>query len=299
MAWKWLVAVVAIGVTPVWLLAIDCRTEPGIAVWGIPVRAFTPSFKVVDGLRAEDFSLREGQDIRKLCGLAHRREAASIGILLDASASMDFRANDLALGMAGVNQLFDTSGPDDEYFVESVNDAGTGQYAFRQDVSALRARLKNTAKGRTPLIDCMYRALAAMQQARHANRALVVFSDGYDNASVRRIQDLIQALSSSPVPIFLVIPFNRIDQMRPPLQPGNEIVAREDLSRLAKSSGGWVVAASDRKEMIATVGQVARAIRSPYVLYFESAGNAIPGDIHIEVHNVRRRPMLLYRGARR
>jgi hypothetical protein len=297
----------AISMAPRSILGVDstevipgCRNEPGVPVWGIPIRVFTQAFKVVEGLRAEDFLLTENQSIQRLCSFAHRREPSSIGILLDASGSMRFKFNNLAIAVAGINHLLDTSGPDDEYFLEHGNDAGTGQYAFSQDVNTLRAKLRISSKGKTSLVDCIYRALPAMHRAHHVNRALLVFSDAYDNASHHRTEELIQTLSTSPVPVFLIVPFDPIERVRPSLHPSEELAAREDLSRLATLSGGGMSAASSKKEMIATVGEVATAIRSPYVLYFESAGRNLlrPSDIHIEVRNVHHRPLLLYRGAR-
>lgn len=276
----------------------DCRSQPGVSVLAVHVRVMTKELRALDGLKATDFALTENGVPQTVCGFAHVRRPLSMGILLDTSGSMrGIRVNLLTIAKAGIDAFLGASGPQDEYFLEYANAAPAIQCAFTSDLPQIRAKLETTPKGRTALVDAVYLALNAMRKARHANRALLIVSDAYDNQSIHRIEELTAAFSSWPLPIFLVI---LVERWRTELQPLEELSAREDLVRFANRSGGYATWVSNKQEMSAAVTKLASAIRSPYLLYFVSPASLMtqrPLDLQVEVIGVRPRPLVFYRGA--
>jgi Ca-activated chloride channel family protein len=262
----------------------------------------TKKLATVEGLKSDDFALTENGVRRALCGVVHDRESSSIGILLDTSGSMGFRFNALALATAGIRQLLDTSAPDDEYFLGYADDGPMVRRRFTRDLATIRSGLQVSSKGKTAVIDAVYAALQSMRAARHSNRALLVMSDGYDNVSTYRVEELARLLSDIPITIFLVIPadpFDRVSNVA--LLTEMEIGARKNLVGLVEGSGGYCRTVSTIKDMTASITQMSPAIRSPYVLYFAAAAGIAdrPGDVTIGVKSMRPAPLVLYRGARR
>ena len=279
-----------------------CSKERGVTVWGIPVRVMTKGLAPVESLKADSFVLLESGVRKALCGVVHGREPSSIGILLDRSGSMGYRFNGLALATAGINQLLDTSGPEDEYFLGYADDGPTVRRSFTRDLAMVRSGLQGGSKGKTSVVDAVFSALQSMRGAHHVNRALLVMSDGYDNASTRTFGELARLLSDSPVPVFVIVPVDPFSRAGGgPSVPETEIAARMDLSRLANGSGGYLRTVSSKKDMTSAMTTLAATIRSPYVLYFEATGGHADrlGEVTVRIEGVSPTPILLYRGGRR
>jgi Ca-activated chloride channel family protein len=154
----------------------------------------------------------------------------------------------------------------------------------------------------TSVVDAVFSALQSMRGAHHVNRALLVMSDGYDNASTQTFGELARLLSDSPVPVFVIVPVDPFSRAGGgPSVPETEIAARTDLSRLANGSGGYLRAVSSKKDMTSAMTTLAATIRSPYVLYFEATGGHADrlGEVTVRIEGVSPTPILLYRGGRR
>ena len=88
----------------------------------------------VDDLHASNFDLLQNRTLQKVCGFVHVRQPTSIGILLDTSGSMTgggcamsqtllprpaHWSKPLTIARAAIEELLSTSGPQDEYFLDS------------------------------------------------------------------------------------------------------------------------------------------------------------------------------------
>jgi hypothetical protein len=266
----------------------------------MPVRAMTQNSKAIEDLQAADFGVSENRSPLKLCGFSHVRQPSSIGILLDTSGSMGSGFDGLVNAKAGVNELLNTAGPEDEFFIEYVND-GPVQHGFSRDLDQIRAALNVSPKGRTALIDAVYLALDAMRGARYVNRALLVISDAYDNVSVYKSGDVASAISNLPVPIFLIVPCPPLDRFRRgrPLLEG-EAAVRSNFVRLVSQSGGFALKTFNKEDMIASVTQLGKTIRSPYILSFRQPPQQTTVqrlNLSVKVTGVHPQPLLFYKGV--
>jgi hypothetical protein len=143
-------------------------------------------------------------------------------------------------------------------------------------------------------VDAIDLALQAMGKAKFPIRSLVVFSDGGENASVYRMQELERLFAESPIPIFLVMP----DDNRGLEHVYAWFVTPEsaDLVRFASQSGGYAIPVASEKEMLGAAAQISSLIHSPYVISLP----ILPTEanlkaLRIKVHGVRPEPALLYR----
>jgi Ca-activated chloride channel family protein len=295
----------------------SCQNERDASVSVVRVRAFTEKLVSVADLKANNIEISQSHIRQRVCGFVHGNQPSSIGILLDTSGSMSAGgfhipewSKPVVMIKAAVDELIRTAGADDEYFLEIVNDHPAIQRGFTQDLNAIRTSVPPPAfKGRTGLIDAIYVALNAMQKAKHSNRALLILTDGGDNASRHTLRELSAVVAASGVPLFFVIPGDpvrdrvRLSVVSSEMDTTTEETIRRGLFRLAERSGGYTFFVPGRQQIVPVVRQLSTAIRMPYLLYFHQssmpAGRGGQHDVDIKVSGVQRRPIVLYQHANR
>jgi VWFA-related protein len=279
-----------------------CSNETGADVFAIPVRVTTRDLRILGGLKQSDFTVTEDHLHQRVCGFEHTRQPVSIGILVDTSGSMGYKFDGVAMARAAINQVLDTSGPKDEYFLEYVNAGASMQCIFRSDLARIRAGLQAIPHGKTALIDALLVAVGAMRRAQHANRALLVISDGYENDSRYAVNELARTVSAFPVPIFFIVLSDHWSRWRRDFQSTEEASMRERIIDIVNESGGYSLDVSgvSQQKMLAAVAQLTEAIRSPYILYVAKPKrpHASPFlHLRVEVKGQSHQPRVFYRGA--
>ena len=198
---------------------------------------------------------------------------------------------------AGVDRMLATSLPEDEYFLEYVRESPFMRFAFTHDLSAIRLSLMAKPLGQTSLIDAIYLALQAMRNAQHANRALIIVSDGYDNSSVYRFSELARLFDEAPVPMFFVLSYpSGPNTQRFPFSL--ESSARESLIHFVNGSGGYVTPALGGRNAGPAIADLTAILRSPYVIQVAGqtrASLAAFRSVRIETPGLSKPPLLAYR----
>ena len=124
-------------------------------------------------------------------------------------------------------------------------------------------------RGRTALFDAINAGLAYADRGRHPRKALVVLSDGGDNASTATFDDVIMKTQSSNTVIYGVALVDPVENGARP----------EILRRLARSSGGEAISPKNIEEVQEALGRIAQDIRRSYMLGYVPAGSK-PGARH-------------------
>jgi VWFA-related protein len=127
--------------------------------------------------------------------------------------------------------------------------------------------------GATSLHDAIARTAERVGTREGRRRAVVVFSDGRDNASRLASSDVSDIASSIDVPVYLFAAVPSIDN------PGTEFSASTTsssltgpLSDLATKTGGHVFVASTPATRSAAARQIVDELRHQYLIAFESSG---------------------------
>lgn len=151
----------------------------------VPVTVTDASGHRVPGLSQDDFRIYEDGRLRPVTVFLHGDEPVTLGVIVDRSQSM--RSKDVQLRTA-VAALLESSRADDQLFGVDFNDdvslTPKGDRAFIVDPRELTDTLSAVrAEGRTALYDGVGAGLKHLELGHSQKNALIVVSDGGDNAS--------------------------------------------------------------------------------------------------------------------
>lgn len=196
---------------------------------------------LIQGLKQENFQVFIDKIRQKIERVSQADEPISIGIVVDASGSIQeiARIQDLAKSISRFQAL---SNEQNEYFLIAFNDTPELLADWTANLDSGLANLI-TVKPRlhTAFYDACYVAAEKVNSGRHRKRALIVISDGMDNQSRYGFKEVKEYLRETEV-ILNVIGLSTDDGAGGAL--GKE--SRDLLEELSKLSGGVSIFRRDR-----------------------------------------------------
>jgi VWFA-related protein len=141
---------------------------------------------------------------------------------------------------------------------------------IERSIQSLRVR------GTTALHDAMITAILQLQ-AGGSRRAIVVLSDGLDNASVFAMSDVLEVSRRNAVPLYVAVlnPFFQAPPSRaymPVISP--EAKAQKELAQLARSSGGMAFELRSVDNAGAIWKKIADDLRNQSLVIYRTSGGA-------------------------
>jgi Ca-activated chloride channel family protein len=243
--------------------AISVQTELVV----LPVNVTDTNGNAVLELRERNFRVYEDGRLQKIELFQQGDTPITVGLIVDHSRSMGSQLPEVADAVA----FFARSGnPRDEMFVVDFNDEVSVELLngkpFTDDpkelakaVSAVRAR------GRTALYDAVAEGLLHLQLGHYPRKALIIISDGGDNASAQKLSQVLKLAQKSQVVIYSIGLIGEDGEVDPTV-----------LRHFAKATGG-VAYFPDSKSTVGNIStQIARDLREQYTLGFapEKANDA-------------------------
>ena len=158
--------------------------------------------RFVTGLTKRNFEVFDDGVRQEIAHFSDEDAPITLGIIYDVSGSM----NDLtSRSFQTLQRFFDTSHQDDEYFIVAFNDRAKLVQDFTISPSEIMSRVIFVkAKGSTALYDGVYLGLEKARQGRHQKKALLIISDGEENASRYSGRELREMLKESDVPVYSI-----------------------------------------------------------------------------------------------
>jgi len=222
----------------------------------------------VPGLEPGDFVLSEDGRTQTIELFSAADVPASVGLISDNSGSMvDKRTEvvDAALTFVAA------SNPNDELFVVNFNEmAALGLPAsirFTSDARQLRSALLPVPAGLTALYDAVALGLEHLSAGTRDRKALVVLSDGGDNASRRRLEDVLEMARRSSATIYTIGVYDDTNRDRNP----------RVLRQIADVTGGRAYFPRALPDLSQVWRDIAGGIRSQYTLGYQSTNAAHDG----------------------
>jgi Ca-activated chloride channel homolog len=236
---------------------------------------------LVTDLKKDDFKVFEDGVPQTIASFQHQDIPVSMGILVDNSGSMrDKRA---AVNAAALD-LVKASNRDDEAFVVNFSDEAFIDQDFTSDIGKLREGLAHIdSKGGTALYDAVVASADQLaKNARRPKQALLIITDGEDNASTFNLEQTIRRVQDLQGPVVYSIGLLFGDE------GGRESKrAKRALTFLSDETGGIPFFPKSLADVDTVAAEVARDIRNQYTIGYHSTKPPAQGGyrvVKVEAH---------------
>jgi Ca-activated chloride channel family protein len=223
----------------------------------------------VKGLSKDDFRIIESGQAQSIQFIRPEDIPATVGLVIDNSGSMRRKRSDV---IEAAMAFAEASNPQDEIFIVNFNERVfmglPREVPFTSDITQLRTALGNTrAEGKTALYDAVSSALKHLEAGTHQRKALVVISDGGDNASGETESGVLKLAEQSNATIYTI----DIDD------PDDGDQNPKVLQELAKLSGGEAYRPKTLDELPDVWRKIAGGIRNQYTIGYMSKNRTHDG----------------------
>jgi Ca-activated chloride channel family protein len=229
-----------------------------------------PQNHLITGLARDNFKVYEDGKPQELTSFRKERVPVALGILIDNSGSMlpkRAKVNEAAI------QLVDASQQDDRVFVINFGEDAFLDQDYTPDVDKLTAALRRVeTRGSTALYDAIIAAVDHLEISPLPKKALLVVTDGRDNASQATFQELLHKLQAKNGPVLYTIALEQNDRR----DDGH----RQSLRTLSEQTGGTAFFPSSLDEIKSIASAIAQDIRSQYVIGYRSSNPHTSGAYH-------------------
>jgi Ca-activated chloride channel family protein len=229
--------------------------------------------RFVQDLKARDFEVMDDGRTRPISDLQADVAGISVAVLFDVSGSMEGRLPNAREAATHVLSWLDASR--DEAAIFTFDTRLDQRTPFTTGLKALPASMERVVPfGATSLHDAIGQTAKRVGQREGRRRAVVVLTDGADNASRMKPEDVSAIASAIDVPVYIFGIVGAIDN--PSEDISTTSVERSaftgPLSDLATWTGGHVFVASAPGQRSVAARQIIDELRHQYLIAFESSG---------------------------
>jgi Ca-activated chloride channel family protein len=238
----------------------------------VPVVVLDKKGRFVQGLEKKNFQLRvQGVPVELDTFENDENAPVSFAFLIDTSGSMKL-ASKLDYAKSAVRHIISQRKPGDDFALFAfAEDEVTLVADFSRDTSRLLSAMDGLeARGRTALFDAVAATPSKMLSGRNGKRAIILFTDGVDNASRLTVAEMAEILQQVSMPVYSIgmknASFDRLtDEERNQLSVDN-------LRMLAASSGGKMYLAGGEEDLKPIAEKIGTEVRKQYLLGFSPSG---------------------------
>jgi Ca-activated chloride channel family protein len=246
----------------------------------LPVLVTDKKGHFIEGLRREDFVIRV-EHTKVDIDTFERDESApvSFAFLLDTSGSMGV-ADKLEHAKDAIRSIIRNRVPGDDFALFAFSE---GEVRLVSDFShdpatLLRSLWDLEASGQTALFDAVAATPERMMKGRNNKRAILLFTDGIDNASRLTSVQMAEILQRVSVPVYPIGMKNAtFDALK---QEERGQLSVENLQLLAGSSGGKMHLVAGDEDLRPLAVQLSSEVRQQYLLGFAASGK---GDVRYRI----------------
>lgn len=230
----------------------------------VPVKVTDANGAFVTGLQLDNFRVFENGQLQQLTVFDEGDTPVTVGLVVDHSRSMRPKLRDVVLA---VSSFAHSSNSQDEMFVVDFNDDVSIELmkgkAFSNNSKELEQAVNAvSARGRTALYDAVGEGLNHLQYGHLGKKALIIISDGGDNASHLKFSDVLARAHQSQALIYSIALTGSSEAEE---NPGL-------LRRLCKATGGIAYFPSEGESVANISREIARDLREQYTLGYVPHG---------------------------
>ncbi|MBZ5678129.1 MAG: VWA domain-containing protein [Acidobacteriia bacterium] len=214
------------------------------------------SGRYMDGLPRERFEVRDNGQAQALVAFESNASSLSCAILLDTTGSM---ADVLPVVKNSIIKLIDAMSDGDSVAIFGFANGLNRLQEFTTDkASAKQAVLRTRAAGATALFDAISE-VAREISPRSGKKALVVFTDGQDNASLLNAERAIQRAKKAGVPVYTIA-------------EGDALKTKDllkELKDISEGTGAVTFEARRTKDIVDIFQDISGDLRHTYLLAYK------------------------------
>jgi Ca-activated chloride channel homolog len=249
---------------------IEVRLKPvhvDVSLVVVPVMVTDAKGSPVIGLEKNDFKLFEGEREQRVQYFYSEDAPISVGLIVDMSGSMGKK---VARVREAVEEFFKLADPADDYFVITFSSRPKLLANTTQSTEVIESKLgEMKAKGETALADAIYAGLHKLKSAQYRRKALVIISDGGDNASRHSLRSVKNLAKESDAEIYA------IDVCDAPgillTRRLEEKFGKQWLTQVTEATGGRTLAVDNAAKIPDAASKISLELRNQYVLAYRPA----------------------------
>jgi len=238
----------------------------------IPVTVTDRGGSVVGGLQKQHFTLLEDQVEQAITNFSAEDAPASIGFVFDSSDSMRPK---LGKAREAVASLLSKAHAEDEFFLvqfSSLPELLVPMTNRREDIWNRVETLQ--LGGATALLDAVNLAMEEMKKARHIRKAIIIISDGEDNASRCSMSQFKAAARGGEVLIYAIGIDSNSSSMR------TDANGSAFLREVTNQTGGRLIEVHKLNQLPEAASRIGEWLRRQYVLGYVPDNSAHTGGYH-------------------
>jgi len=240
----------------------------------VPVTVCDRGNRSMPGLEREHFRVFDDKVEQTVTHFWRDEEPLAAGLIFDSSSSMESK---LPRAREAAAAFFQESNPGDEFLLVEFNNRPRVVVPLTDSVEEIGAQLAFTkSKGRTALIDAIYMGVQEIKKSRRSRKALLVVSDGGDNASRYRARELKRLVRESDVLIYGIGIYDQGSGHSTVEELGGPSL----LAEIAEETGGRHFAVDNPAELPDIAAKIGEELRNRYVLGFSPPPEQRDGKYH-------------------
>jgi Ca-activated chloride channel homolog len=240
----------------------------------IPFTALDPRGRAITDLRAGEVSLTvDGQRVRSDMFEKSHNAPVSFTILLDGSGSMAL-AGKMDAARAAIGALLAHRKPGDDFalyvFAESIARELVPHTEKPAEITDALATIK--PYGKTAFFDALSTMPELSALGNNPTRAVILLSDGIDNASAITRAELAQKLEGVAVPMYplgIRDPNEKEDESKRTREEMSDVGILDEVARL---TGGKLYLGSTPNQISLAVAAIEKDLRAQYLIGFTPTG---------------------------
>jgi Ca-activated chloride channel homolog len=246
----------------------------------IPVSVYDRSGRPVTDLKQDDFQILERNERQKITSFRHEDDPISVGLVIDNSGSMRSRRQRIN---SAVLTFVRESHPENEAFIVNFGDTAYVEQQFTSSMGNLIDAFERlNPRGQTALFDAVSLSVdKLMKEGRKEVRAILLVSDGDDNASKSKYEDALRRLQESNLTLYAI---GLTEDARGGQKPSAK--AKKVLQEFADATGGAAYFPKSIEEVEELCREIARDLRNRYMIAYEPSNTTRDGawrDVRVAV----------------
>jgi Ca-activated chloride channel family protein len=236
----------------------------------LPVSVSEKGGKLITDLTQKAFKVYENGVEQPIKVFKREDVPVSLGIIVDNSGSMKEKRQQVEIASM---DLVKASNRQDEVFVVNFNDVAYLDVPMTNDIKALEEGVARIdSRGGTAMRDAISMSIDYLKDnAKRQKKALLVITDGNDNASTLNLEKLVNRARQSEVLVYAIGLLNEEEKREARL-------AKRALDALTNESGGLAFYPKGVADVDRIALQVAHEIRNQYTIAYSPTVQAMDGS---------------------